>query len=93
MKDVKINQQKREISDGTCNCIVCDKKLKTWEYSEDETNVQPMGGLGFFTYGHYGSAFFDPMDGSKIAIVVCDECICKANDKGYLRGAVERNYN
>lgn len=36
---------------------------------------QPSGGLAFHTYGHYGSSFFDPLDGTCIQIAVCDNCL------------------
>lgn len=46
---------------------------------------QPSGGLAFQTTGHYGSAFFDPMDGSRLEIAVCDQCVSQlASDTDYV---------
>lgn len=45
--------------------------------------LQPMGGLHFLTYGHYGSTVFDPMDGSKLNIAVCDDCLTKNKEYCY----------
>jgi hypothetical protein len=39
---------------------------------------QPMGGLALNSVGHYGSTEFDPMDGTRIEVVVCDPCLIKA---------------
>jgi hypothetical protein len=57
-------------------CIVCDKKLKSL-YGPN----QPDNGLEFTTQGHYGTTVFDPMDGSYLAINVCDDCLKKAISK------------
>ena len=56
-------------------CIVCGVKLYT---AFDPSQNQPYKGTVFVSGGHYGSTFFDPMDGSAIEIVVCDECCEKA---------------
>lgn len=56
-------------------CIICDKELPNL----DTENVQPQDGLMFESLGHYGSTFFDPMDGNKLVICVCDACL-KAKD-------------
>ena len=50
-------------------CARCDRPL------QDIHDYQPNDGLYFVTYGHYGSTFFDPMDGSCMEIVVCDDCL------------------
>lgn len=62
-------------------CFKCHKELK------DYHKIQPMNGLAFETRGHYGSTFFDPMDGSKIEIVICDDCL--ENNKDYIYGKVD----
>lgn len=54
-----------------CNCVVCDKEL---DNIQDEGGFQPYGGISFRSYGHYGSCRFDPMDGSWVELVLCDEC-------------------
>lgn len=58
-------------------CIVCGCNL---DPVFPETH-QPSRGLVFWTYGHYGSTYFDPMDNSKMLIFVCDPCIEKNKDK------------
>lgn len=56
----------------SCYCFKCDKEM---ENIMEEDGLQPIGGLAFITAGHYGSAVFDPMDGSCIEIAICDDCI------------------
>lgn len=58
------------------SCIVCDKELE----SISSPN-QPHDGLEFVSSGHYGTTVFDPMDGSMLAINVCDSCLKKAIEK------------
>jgi hypothetical protein len=60
-------------------CIVCGYQPDT-AYNGCDIN-QPYKATAFLTQGHYGSTFFDPMDGSYIEINVCDECLNKAVDK------------
>jgi len=62
-----------------CYCVKCNKKLKNLNIDLDN-NLQPMGGIAFITYGHYGTTFFDPMNGDRLQIVICDECL-KTLDK------------
>lgn len=57
-------------------CIVCDYQPDT-AFNGCENN-QPYKATAFNTVGHYGSTFFDPMDGSQIEINVCDDCLRKA---------------
>lgn len=58
-------------------CIGCGEQL---------TNIagvnQPNHGIEFTAQGHYGTRVFDPMDGSQIAINVCDECLKRAGFAG-----------
>lgn len=58
-------------------CICCGRIFETF-YGPN----QPGDGLGFYSLGAYGSTVFDPMDGSSIAINVCDPCIQKATSRG-----------
>lgn len=60
----------------TLSCIVCDYQPDV-AYNGCESN-QPYKATAFSTRGHYGSTFFDPMDGSQIEINVCDSCLQKA---------------
>ena len=68
------------------NCIVCNAEVKNWDeaYSHGEEKIHPIGGTVFRTYGHYGSTVFDPMDGSYLEIVVCDDCLTTRKDRSYL---------
>ena len=62
-------------------CIVCD--YQPVEAMNNTTN-HPYKATAFTSRGHYGSTFFDPMDGSYIEINVCDECLVKAQAKGQI---------
>lgn len=53
------------------NCIRCACSME----NISPEGFQPAGGLAFHSYGHYGSSFFDPLDGTFIQIAVCDECL------------------
>lgn len=55
-------------------CFVCEKNLK----SVDGTDLYPYDALHFFTYGHYGSTYFDPVGENKtLNLLICDECLEK----------------
>jgi len=71
-------------TESTIDCIVCGKELNNWEYEHEDakTEVHPMNGLHFRTYGHYGSTIFDPMgNGATLDVAICDVCIMKNLDK------------
>lgn len=59
-------------------CIVCRAELP------NAPNVpnQPIGGVEFTTPGHYGCCVFDPMDGTKLAVNICDCCLDAARIRG-----------
>lgn len=61
-------------------CIVCGYQPEYAIPGDADIN-QPYKATAFITQGHYGSTFFDPMDGSHLEINVCDECLNKAVDK------------
>lgn len=61
-------------------CIKCEKRLKNILADSH----QPVDGLAFFTQGHYGSGYFDPMDGTYLELSICDECVEAADKKGYV---------
>lgn len=63
-----------------CKCIKCDKSLTNLA----NVGMQPDNGLACVTYGHYGSTYFDPMDGSYLEFTICDTCIKELVDKGYV---------
>lgn len=52
-------------------CFVCRVDLENLVANGN----QPMRGTEFLTYGHYGSTVFDPMDGSRMALNICDACL------------------
>lgn len=64
------------------NCIVCGKHLKNFADGSHGNWCQPLEALEFISYGHYGSAEFDPMNGSRLSITICDSCIRLAKDQG-----------
>ena len=53
-------------------CVVCGTWLENYRGS---TENHPMRGVEFVTRGHYGSAVFDPPDGSRMIANICDECL------------------
>jgi hypothetical protein len=68
--------------EDTIMCFVCASQMKNWSYKRDDgsQSVHPIDGIAFSTYGHYGSTVFDPMDGSRLEIAICDECITSKQD-------------
>lgn len=64
----------------TLICVRCGFVMKNL----DARGNQPSGGLAFMTNGHYGSAVFDPMDGSALEINVCDPCLLFLGSKGVI---------
>lgn len=60
------------------DCIVCRKELPDL-YLDDNC---PSGGSEFHTYGHYGSAVTDRMDGTAHVVNVCDDCLTAALSDG-----------
>ena len=67
------------------NCIVCNAEVENWDgvYPDNESQIHPIGGTVFRTYGHYGSTVFDPMDASYLEIVVCDTCLASRMNRTY----------
>lgn len=63
------------------HCICCCREMDNIMAGKGH---QPNDGLSFHTYGHYGSTFFDLLDGSAIQIAVCDECLEEADKKGLI---------
>lgn len=49
-------------------CIVCDTDIKT-------SDGYVSRGLDFTSLGGFGTAVFDPMDGSRLRVYVCDRCL------------------
>jgi hypothetical protein len=61
-------------------CVKCEKVLEN--FMPETKGMQPNCGLAFLSYGHYGSTYFDPMNGTYIEISLCDECVKQADDRG-----------
>ena len=59
-------------------CIVCGARLSNAFPSSDN---QPSDATAFSSHGHYGSTFFDSLDGQQIEINVCDPCLSKNTDR------------
>ena len=59
-------------------CIACERELD----NVMDLGLQPVDGIAFNSQGHYGTSVFDPMDGSRIEIAICDDCVVKAGKKG-----------
>ena len=62
-------------------CIVCGRKLEN--FGSDENH--PLKGVEFVARGHYGSAVFDPTDGSRMIANICDECLKAAKMRKAVR--------
>ena len=58
-------------------CFKCGCELENLMPNDN----QPNKGLEFITHGHYGSSFFDPMDGSYLRINICDLCLRENRDR------------
>lgn len=58
-------------------CLVCNMPLKNLDLDGN----QPSGGTEFFTRGHYGSAVSDFMDGTGLAVNICDPCLREAKQR------------
>lgn len=66
------------------NCIICKTGIENWDvYNSSKSVIHPINGTAFRTYGHYGSTVFDPMDGSFLEIVICDNCLKDNIDYAY----------
>lgn len=61
-------------------CFRCGKEMR--RVTDGGHELQPEHGLHFDTTGAYGTTAFDPMDGSSLNIIVCDECIVAGAREG-----------
>lgn len=59
-------------------CFVCGAVLEN--VCPDAQN-QPYSGTTFWTPGHYGSTFWDPLDDRELALNVCDPCLRSRTDR------------
>ena len=63
-------------------CLACSHQMGN---IMGDRGHQPDDGLSFHSHGHYGSAVFDPMDGSYVQIAICDRCLQRGIDAGIAR--------
>jgi hypothetical protein len=82
-------RQNKEYQSLTLSCVVCLKELE----GMDSKSNHPLGGLEFVAVGHYGTTVFDPMDGSKLAINICDPCLRDAIKRSRVVGNYSRTAN
>ncbi len=59
-------------------CFVCGTTLLN---AVAESENQPQEGTEFRTYGHYGSTFWDSLDGEELVLNICDECLRDRADR------------
>ena len=59
-------------------CFVCGTVLRNVDTASDN---QPSAGTEFRTYGHYGSTFWDSLDGEELVLNVCDPCLRARTDR------------
>lgn len=62
-------------------CVICKKQLGNYL----AVGMQPDDGLAFTCRGHYGSTYFDPMDGTYLELSICDPCVKAAVDAGHCK--------
>lgn len=60
--------------DAFVPCFCCGETLKNVVDVDDCPN-QPSGGTEFYTYGHYGSTFWDSFDREALVLNICDRCL------------------
>lgn len=57
-------------------CLLCRKELE----SIVKPGPQPAGAVMFTSPGTFGSGVFDDIDGSRLQINICDECLISNHD-------------
>jgi hypothetical protein len=78
--------EERKASISYSPCICCGKEITQSSgmdefMNPDEFASQPYEATVFYTYGHYGSTFWDPMNGDQCVINACDDCLRKYPDR------------
>lgn len=64
--------------DAYLPCLVCGATLRN---VYDGADNQPSEGTEFRTYGHYGSTFWDSLNGEQLVLNVCDACLKMHKDR------------
>ncbi|KFI52220.1 hypothetical protein [Bifidobacterium biavatii] len=77
-------------------CLICGKAItadvcidhrickisQLPEEGHDDRDLLPLGAIEMTSYGHYGTAFFDPCDdGTQVAALICDDCMEERSDR------------
>lgn len=75
------------MSEAIVPCFKCGTALKN--ALDGEAN-QPDGGTEFYTYGHYGSTFWDSPVGEELVLNVCDNCLNDHTERLAIRKASRR---
>ena len=63
------------------DCFCCGKSLDEVFPEDVQDGFTPYAGTKFYTYGHYGSTFWDSLDGEMVFMVMCDECLRSKPDR------------
>lgn len=72
-----------ELDTSPFPCIVCARPFSNVVSTQSCPN-QPYEGATFNSHGQYGCTVFDEIDGSKLEINICDDCLKAARDRGYV---------
>lgn len=77
-------------------CLICGKAITAEvcidhrictidqlpEEGHDDSDLLPLGAIEMTSYGHYGTAFFDPCDdGTQVSALICDDCMEERSDR------------
>lgn len=60
-------------------CLICGKRL---DDLGDGVGNHPDDGIEFTSPGHYGTRLFDPHDGTRLAVNLCDGCLEQKREEG-----------
>lgn len=65
-------------------CFSCGKTLTPAFEAEELSSLQAWDAVIFSSPGNYGSRVFDEMDGSRLLLNICDECLIKGAERTVL---------
>ena len=71
----------------TLPCIVCKKGLESFDSGSINHAIDANS---FQTRGQYGSAVFDPIDGTFLEVNICDSCLVEAAKQGRVMHGANR---
>lgn len=60
-------------------CVVCGERLAPMDSGSPN---HAHNANEFCTHGQYGSTVFDPLNGDRLAVNICDKCLVAAGDAG-----------